>query len=90
VIVRRGDDGDAGEFLRRNHAFGQPHVRLVRLRVFARERIGEIRIEQQEITGVSHEKSALAEPPHSQLGGLFVGPGEVGEKGFVLGEWADH
>ena len=90
VIVRGRDDGDAGEFLRCNDALGQAHVRLVRLRVFARERIGKIRIEQQKIAGVADEKPALAEPPDAQFVGLGVRPREVGEEGFVMGEWADH
>ena len=65
-------------------------MRLVRLRVFARERVGEIRIEQQEIAGVTDEKSTLAKPPDAQFAGLRIRAGEVGEKRLVLGEWADH
>ena len=47
-----------------------PYMRLVRVRVFLGERIGEVRIEEQMPTTPLQQKPALPQPPEMEL--LFI------------------
>jgi hypothetical protein len=49
-----------------NHQLRHAHVRLFRIRIFSRQRIGEIRIEEDMPALPLEEKTALAQPPEME------------------------
>ena len=84
VIVTRRDDINEVEALRRDHALGHSHVRLVGLGIFVRERIGEVRVEQQVTALPLGEKPALAEPPEVKIIRVIPRGQTIGEEVVIL------
>ena len=83
VIVARGDAIDKIQSLRRHHALGHAHVRLVSGRVFFRQRIGQIRIEEELLALPLQQKTALAEPPEVEMLEVLARGRHIGNKGAV-------
>ena len=86
--VRGGDDVDEVEPLGLDHELGHAHVRLVGVRVLARQRVREIRVEQQVPALPGDQEAALAEPP--QVEAIGIGGADVGEQRVAGLERPDH
>ena len=84
MVMAGGDYIDEIEPFRRNDPLGHADVRFVRLRVFGRERIGQVRVEQKVMVLPLNEKAALAEPPEVEMLDVRASVRHVGQKGFVL------
>ena len=59
-------------------------------RVFGRQRVGQVGIEEQMPALPLHQKAALAEPPEVKTAGLRVAGCDVVQKESVLLKWRDH
>ena len=90
MIVARGDDIDEIQTLRRDHALGHAHVRLVGRRVLFRQRIGQIRIEEEVFALPLQQKTALAEPPEMKVPEVLARSCDIGKKRVVLKSRFDH
>ena len=90
VIVTRGDDIDEIQPLGRHHAFGHADMGLVRRRVFFRQRIGQIRIEEEMMALPLQQKTALAEPPEMKVLEVAASGCDIGEKRVILQSGFDH
>ncbi len=87
VRVRGGHDVDEAEPGRVDDELGHAHVRLVGVRVLARQRVGEVRVEQQVPPLPGHEEAALAQPPEVEAA---AGGPHVGEERLAGAQRADH
>src|SRR5690606_31123186 len=67
VVVARGDDIDLVEARGIDHTLGDADVRLVGRSVLPRQRIGEVRIEDEAVAVPGDEETALPEPPEREL-----------------------
>ena len=83
VVVRRRDDIYKAQAFRRDHAAGHALMRLVGRRVLARQRIGEIGVEQQVVSLPLHQEAALTQPPDMQPVGFGACALDIGKEGIV-------
>ena len=90
VIMARGDNVNEVQPIRRDHRLGHPHMRLVRVRILLRQRIGQVRVEHQMSALPVQQKSALAEPPEMEMLEVLAGGGNVRQKLVVLESWFNH
>src|SRR5438552_13990497 len=90
VVVTRGDDINEVQARRIDHALCHAHMRLIGGRVFLRQRVGQVRIEQQVLALKLHQKSTLAQPPKTQIVVVLVGRAYIREEIFILEDWLDH
>ena len=67
MVVARGGEVDEVQRVRRNDQPGHARVWLVGGGVLARERVGEVRVEQQVPAAPLDKKAALAKPPNMQV-----------------------
>ena len=90
VIVAGGDDVDEVEPRGIDDARGHAHVRLVGVRVLRRQRIRQIRVEQQMTPAPLHQEAALPQPPQSEVPIVARRRPDVGEQRLVLQRRLDH
>jgi hypothetical protein len=88
--VAGGDEGEAREMGWGEAAFRHAHMRFIRVRIFFRQGIGEVRIEEEGVVGPFDEKAALAEPPEVQAVWLRRDAGNVLKEGSILQEGEKH
>ncbi len=84
------DTRDAGQKAGIDAALGHPHMRLVGLGVFFGQRVRQVGIKQDALTGPLHQEAALAEPPDMQDVIGARGRSHVCEQSLVLLKCGDH
>ena len=89
MAVGREDDVDEIESLGGDHATRHPHVRRLGLRVLPRQRVREVRVDEEVAAVVLDEETALAEPPDVHAGQVPRRL-DVGEEGVVREERLDQ
>src|SRR5579859_817804 len=90
VIVAGGNDVDKVEARGIDDTLGHPDVRLVGRGVLLRQRVRQIRVEQQMTALPLHQKAALTQPPKAEIVVVLIGGAHIGEKGIVFEDRLNH
>ena len=90
VGVRRGDDVDEAQPFGLDDQLGHPLVRLVGVRVLARQRVREIRVQQQVPALPGDQEPGLADPPQVEQTGRAVGGSHVVQELLARLQRPDH